>query len=92
MITNALIAICVHVFGSFLNSVLPHLSITGTINTVTSWAEALGAVIHIAGFAVPLTVLVVWVLVVSSVMVCLGLLAIFDFIWSHIPMIAGFGT
>jgi hypothetical protein len=92
VITNALIAVFVDFLGPMINSVLPHLDISSWTAGSTAGATYIGQALGVANDIFPVntlvTILTLWIVILPVI----GAYVVFQWVWSHVPMIAGFGT
>lgn len=92
MILNGLLYVVTGVIGPFLNRFLPGLAL-GTLPTVSqSVLERIGAFLRFFTPIIPAGTIVAWLEIWGVVMVAAGGYIVFDWVWRHIPTIAGFGT
>ena len=92
MVTNALIDLVTFVLAPIINALFPHLSLTGFTNFSTDAASTLagylGAMTPFFPVTFTLTILQVFVVMLPAI----GAYVVFQWVWDHIPSIAGFGT
>jgi len=92
MIITALIAVVVNVIGPFLNSFLPKLTL-GSIPTIAQTVlNRMGGFLKFLTPIFPASVVIGWMTVWSVVLLAAGAYRVFEWVWAHIPEVAGFGT
>lgn len=92
MILDGIIAFVVDFVAPFLNSFLPHLSLGTVPSVVQSAADTLGSAVAFLGPIVPVDVVLAWLAVLSVLLPAVAAYFVFNWVWRHIPTIAGFGT
>lgn len=92
MITDLLITVVVKVLAPLVNTLLPHLAL-GTLPTVASTAlTRLGALFKFFTPILPAPVILAWLTIWIAMLTAAGGYVAFEWIWSHVPTIGGFGT
>ena len=91
MIVDALIRFFVTSLGTLINGVLPKIAVT-FVTIVSTTMTRIGGYLHFVNGWIPVTTLIAWFSIWAVVLPAMAAYVLFDWLYRHIPMIAGFGV
>jgi len=94
MITNTLISLVATIVSAITN-LLPHLTVPAFFTTNqlgTSIAGTIGSLVGVVHAFIPVVPMLIVIAAVMPLWLLLVAYLVFQWVWNHIPTIAGFGT
>ncbi len=95
MITNALLLLINAVIG-FFDALMPHFSPPTWLGSVSTFgstlAQYLGGALGVVQPILPVDAMIQVAAALLTVLPVIGAYTVFQWVWNHVPMVAGFGT
>ena len=91
MITNLLIELVTAILAPAINAVLPHLSLGSVPTVIPTVLTRVGAFLRFFTPIVPVGIILAWLEIWAGVLLAGAGYTAFQWVWGHLPIIAGFG-
>lgn len=92
MILNGLIVLLVRVLAPLFDAFLPSLKVSTVPALAVPYMEDMGHYLRFLNPFVTVDVVVTWCTVLAIVLLGRAGYIVFEWVWRHIPHVAGFGT
>ena len=92
MITDALIAILTDFLAPMFNALMPHVDVSGFVSASTDAGQTIGGYLITANRIFPVDTMLSILSLFLALLPALAAYMVFQWVWDHLPNIAGFGT